>query len=317
MSGLRCTNCGRPYPETGAPLRCPVCQGLFDFATALPFDPAQLEPNLPGLWRYRHAFCLPAGAAVVTLGEGHTPLAWEEAFGRRVAFKQEHLNPTGSVKDRGAALLVSFLQSRGAAAVMDDTSGNAGISLAAYAAQAGLEPGGSTDGYAYSPFSLPGYATIAFELFEQLGEAPGAVIAPAGHGSLLLGIGRGFDALQRAGLIARVPALVGVQARACAPLWAVASYGMAGMGWVTEGETLASYLRIRYPLHGDGVLQMVLSNRGLFVAVDEDAIQAGRDELAQRGFAVEATSAVVWDALGQVAGHLPEPLVVILTGVGR
>jgi threonine synthase len=38
--------------------------------------------------------------------------------------------------------------------------------------------------------------------------------------------------------------------------------------------------------------------------------------LARRGFYVEPTSAIVWNALAQVVGRVPEPLVVILTGCG-
>jgi hypothetical protein len=46
------------------------------------------------------------------LGEGNTPLVWTEAFGKKIAFKCEYLNPTGSFKDRGSALIASFLCSR-------------------------------------------------------------------------------------------------------------------------------------------------------------------------------------------------------------
>jgi threonine synthase len=170
--------------------------------------------------------------------------------------------------------------------------------------------------HAYLPHVLPGYATIAYELFEQLGGCPGTVLSPVGQGNLLLAVGRGFAALQRAGLIERLPALVGVQAQACAPLWALASYGPAGLGWVTEGLTLAEGVRVRYPTRGDAVLQMVEASGGRFLAVDEAQILPGRDELARRGLYVEPTSALVWDALAQAAGGLPEPLVVILTGSG-
>jgi threonine synthase len=61
---------------------------------------------------------------------------------------------------------------------------------------------------------------------------------------------------------------------------------------------------------------MVEASGGRFLAVDEAQILPGRDELARRGLYVEPTSALVWDALAQAAGGLPEPLVVILTGSG-
>ncbi len=361
-----CTNCRRPYPEEGLPHRCPTCGGIFDYAAFPAYDPATITAaresarrGCGGIWRFRSAFGLPEEAPPVSLGEGDTPLVWSEAFGRQVALKLEYLNPTGSFKDRGSATLVSFLCSRQAQAAIEDSSGNAGASFAAYAARAGIRarvfvpasasgpkrrqieaagaevtavPGprsnaaeaarrAASAGAVYAshaalPFNLPGYATLAYELFEQLGGAPGTVVCPVGQGGLILGIARGFYELQKAGAIAAGPALIGVQARACAPLWAVSSYGAEGQAWVTEGETLAEGVRVRYPLRGDAVLQAVEGSGGRFVAVDEEEILPGRDQFSRRGFYVEATSAIAWNGLGQVIGSVPEPIVVVLTGSG-
>jgi len=170
--------------------------------------------------------------------------------------------------------------------------------------------------HAYLPFNLPGYATLAYELVEQLGEAPGSLILPVGQGGLLLGAWRGFTALKQSGVIDRIPILVGVQARQCAPLWAISRYGLAGAGWIAEGPTLAEGIRVVHPLRGDAVLQAVAESGGHFLAVDEAQISTGREALARLGFFVEPTSAVVWDALTQSAGILPDPLVVVLTGSG-
>lgn len=359
MPNVHCLNCHQPYPEQGTPYRCPKCGGLYDFSAVSRYDKARLDSKLPGIWRYRHTFGLPENAPAVYLGEGDTPLLWSQAFGHKVAFKLEYLNPTGSFKDRGSALLVSFLKSRQVDAVVEDSSGNAGASLAAYAARAGLRarifvpdyasgpkrfqiesygaeivrilgPRSNTSeavrraagqgsvyaSHAYMPFGLPGYATIAYEIVEQIGAAPRTVIAPAGQGNLLLALGRGFQAMKQAGTIDELPHLVGVQARACAPLWAVFSYGAAGLGWVTEGDTLAEGVRIKHPIRGDALLQIVAESRGQFIAVDEEAILPGRDELARRGLYVEPTSAIVWSALSQVANQVPDPIAVVLTGSG-
>ncbi len=170
--------------------------------------------------------------------------------------------------------------------------------------------------HAYLPQVLAGYATLAYELYVQMGRAPGAVIVPAGQGNLLLAVARGFLALKAAGLIERMPIMVGVQALACAPLWALFRYGAAGLGWVAEGETLAEGVRVRFPLRGDAVMQMLAEQDGLLVAVDEPAILPGRDQLARLGFYVEPTSAIVWNALEQVAADLPDPVAVVLTGSG-
>ena len=53
-----------------------------------------------------------------------------------------------------------------------------------------------------------------------------------------------------------------------------------------------------------------------FVAIEEDAILTGRDQLARLGFYVETTSAVVWDAIHQVIEDFEDPIVAILTGSG-
>ena len=354
-----CNNCNQPYPDQGIPYRCLHCGGTFDIPVLPAFRKDQVQPGLPGFWRYRHTFGLPDDAPLVTLGEGNTPLVWAPALGRQVAFKIENQNPSGSFKDRGSAVLVSLLLSKRVGSVVEDSSGNAGASLAAYAARGGIQVRIFVPAYAsgpklaqieaygarvvsvqgtrsntseavrlvaeqdevyashaYLPHVLFGYATLAYELVEQMGGTPGTVIAPAGQGNLLLAVGRGFNSLLAAGLIPKTPALVGVQARACAPLWAVSSYGAAGLGWVSEGQTLAEGVRIKYPVRGDEVLRLVEKSGGRFIAVAEEEILAGRDQLAHLGFYVEPTSAIAWSALEQITGHLPEPIVVVLTGSG-
>jgi threonine synthase len=356
---IHCSNCQHPYPEDQTPYRCPVCEGVFDLVRPLEFDPEQVDASLPGIWRYRHAFCLPEGAPVISLGEGNTPIVWVQVFGQRVAFKLEFLNPTGSFKDRGTAPLVSFLRSRGITTAVEDSSGNAGASFAAYASAAGIrarvfvpayasgpkraqieaygaeivsvpgprsnatlavqqaaEQGTVYASHAYMPQDIFGYATVAYELYQQLGQAPGTVIAPAGQGSLLLGVGQGFKALHKTGLIEDLPRLVGVQAAACAPLWAVYKYGHRGLGLVSEGETFAEGVRIRKPLRSDILIHLVESTGGRFVVVEEERIILGRDELARRGLFVEPTSAIVWNGLAQIIDQVPDPVVAILTGSG-
>ena len=361
MSHVVCSNCSVAYPDTGAPYRCSICGGVYHIDHLPAFDPELLEKNTnsDGMWRYRYMFNLPENAPMVYLGEGNTPLVWGEVEGVEVGFKLEYLNPTGSFKDRGSALLVSFLLSRGVEAAIEDSSGNAGASFAAYSAYAGIkarvyvpdyaagpkraqieaygadvvrilgprsnaadavlrdaELGAIYASHAYMPHGTLAYATVAYELFEQMGEPPGTIIGPAGQGSLLLGIGQGFLSLKRAGLIDRVPRLVGVQARACAPLWAVFNYGPAGIGWAKEGETLAEGVRIIHPLRGDMLIKMISETNGVFFAVDEEEILPGRDQLARMGFFVEPTSAIVWRALKELAGSMPGPVVAILTGTG-
>jgi len=355
-----CTNCGRGYPVNGCPYRCEKCGGIFDFAESIKFDPNGIDKGQLGIWKFRRTFMFNDEMDAISLGEGDTPLIWSDCFGHSVAMKCEYLNPTGSFKDRGSSLIASFLHFRNVHECIEDSSGNAGASLAAYCAKAGIKlniyapdetswikqmqieafgaginrikgsrsevsesakqtaDGGMTyASHAYLPFNLPGYATIAYEVFEQLGDKiPATVIVPVGQGGLILGIYRGFNALLKAGLTEKMPVLIGVQARVCAPLWSIYNGGLDGLCFASDGPTRAEGVRIWHPVRGDAVLAAVGSSKGKFIAVDEEDIEIGINEFGQRGFYIEPTSALVWSALGQVIEDCLEPVVMILTGSG-
>lgn len=148
---LRCTSCGATYADT-EPLWACVCGGLltvdYEWPAAFTADrEATLEQGrqATGLWRYAHFLPLTAdpGASPVTLGEGDTPLVplprWGERHGlRRVYAKLEYVSPTGSFKDRGAAVVVAKAAEWGVGRMVEDSSGNAGASIAAYSARAGI-----------------------------------------------------------------------------------------------------------------------------------------------------------------------------------
>ena len=136
VMNIACTNCGRAFPETGTPYRCPRCGELFDDREPVPWR--GVDPQARGIWRFGPS--IGVEQISVTLGEGRTALVPAEVLGRTVYFKCEYANPTGSFKDRGTASLVSFLVSRGVSAALEDSSGNAGASFAAYAVRAGLRP---------------------------------------------------------------------------------------------------------------------------------------------------------------------------------
>lgn len=97
----------------------------------------EIETSRRSIWRYAKAMLVPCEDAV-TLGEGWTPLVWRHWRGLEIGFKLDYLMPSGSFKDRGMTVLVSYLKRHGVADVLEDSSGNAGASLATYAAAAGL-----------------------------------------------------------------------------------------------------------------------------------------------------------------------------------
>jgi threonine synthase len=99
---------------------------------------AEIDTSCHSVWRYAKAIRVDAAHAV-TLGEGWTPLIDIDWDGTRALGKLEFMMPTGSFKDRGMTVLVSYLKRCGLRRVLEDSSGNAGASLAAYAAAAGIE----------------------------------------------------------------------------------------------------------------------------------------------------------------------------------
>lgn len=92
----------------------------------------------PGMWKYRSAIPIPDDAHIVSFDEGGTPLTEVSVAGRNVWFKQDHLFPSGSYKDRGASVLISRAVELSVDRVVEDSSGNAGAAIAAYCAKAGI-----------------------------------------------------------------------------------------------------------------------------------------------------------------------------------
>ncbi len=97
----------------------------------------QIDGTERSLWRYRAAFPF-AVEAPISMGEGCTPLIARRLHGGRALLKCEWFMPTGSFKDRGASVMLSLLRAQGIRAVLEDSSGNGGAAVAAYAAAGGM-----------------------------------------------------------------------------------------------------------------------------------------------------------------------------------
>tara|TARA_B100000029_G_scaffold102322_1_gene92718 strand:- start:2336 stop:3457 length:1122 start_codon:yes stop_codon:yes gene_type:complete len=79
----------------------------------------------------------------VSLGEGNTPIVKMDRLAERLNIseifgKLECLNPTGSFKDRGTAMMISLAKASKVSSLVEDSSGNAGSSVAAYCSKAGI-----------------------------------------------------------------------------------------------------------------------------------------------------------------------------------
>jgi threonine synthase len=96
-----------------------------------------IDSRVRSLWRYRAALPV-AIEQPASMGEGCTPLVQKRWGGFEPYFKLEWFNPTCSFKDRGAAVMMSFLRQIGVDAVLEDSSGNGGAAIAAAGAAAGM-----------------------------------------------------------------------------------------------------------------------------------------------------------------------------------
>jgi len=136
---LHCEICGQKMEEHSLPWRCPCGGPLACDQAAFAYAP---DPSLPGLWRYASSLPVADPKKAVYLGEGMTPLVpvkWQYGAGKaEILCKMDMLNPSGSYKDRGASVEISRLRELGVAKLVEDSSGNAGAAMAAYAAAAGI-----------------------------------------------------------------------------------------------------------------------------------------------------------------------------------
>ena len=162
-------SCGPDIPVT----ICPECGSTlnirYDFEK-MAREVKREELTGTGMDRYRGL--LPLNNSPVSLGEGETPLIHSESIGKKLTgelyFKLDFMNPTGSFKDRGSVMTVSKACEWGVNSVADDSSGNAGASLAGYSARAGL------DCTIYVPASTSGEKLVQIKSYgAELEEVPG------------------------------------------------------------------------------------------------------------------------------------------------
>jgi threonine synthase len=102
------------------------------------FDPSEIKKDKNSVWRYKDMLGLEEIKSEISLGAGWTPTLFSQWEGHQVLFKLEYISPTGSFKDRGTEVEMNFLKSVGVGRIVEDSSGNAGASAAAYAARTGL-----------------------------------------------------------------------------------------------------------------------------------------------------------------------------------
>ncbi len=137
MDGLVCRSCGAFHLMDAPMWRC-SCGGLLDIRFTARFEPERIARRKPTMWRYREALPIRDDTAIVSFDEGMTPLVPVDLGPGGMLLKLEQLFPTGSYKDRGASVLITKARELGVGRIVEDSSGNAGCAIAAYAAKAGI-----------------------------------------------------------------------------------------------------------------------------------------------------------------------------------
>jgi len=131
-----CPACGRDLGADRPLWRCD-CGGHLNLAPGRGLAQRDIVAGEASLWRYAAALALREPPRI-SFGEGWTPLVRRDWQGVGVCFKLESLMPTGSFKDRGTTVMINHLLEVGVGPIHEDSSGNAGASIATYAAAAGI-----------------------------------------------------------------------------------------------------------------------------------------------------------------------------------
>jgi threonine synthase len=340
MHVLRCPRCGVELDLLAKHHLCPRCG-----------EPLLLRVELRVPEEGGLESLIPEDLKLVTLGEGRTPTV---ELGNYL-LKLEFLNPTGSFKDRGASLSVSRALKLGFKVVIEDSSGNSGISTAAYSARAGLKAriyvpkdapqgklrlikafgaevvtsetrneahrravsdgSGFYVGHVVDPFFIEGVKDISLELY-SLRKDLGAVVVPVASGTLFLGILKGFEELLELGLIDEVPTLIPVEACGYSKLRGYLKPVYLGC---TESEKslLADALRLTIVPRLRQIAEGAVRAKAPYVVIVGDgAIGEALKELYSLGLPVEPSSAATYAAAKYVAKDLGTRVVVPLTGSG-
>ena len=286
----------------------------------------EMRSRAATMWRYREVLPVEERDAIVTLGEGATPLL-ASRIDDSLFIKDESKNPTRSFKSRGMACAVTMAVNLGAKSLAAPTAGNAGAALSAYGARAGVpvfvampvdtpqsivdecreygatvelvqgvitdagkrvqkyiaENGGFDMSTLKEPYRVEGKKIMGYELLDDLGRLPDAIIYPTGGGTGLVGMWKAFDEMQRLRWIgSERPRMYTVQSSGCAPVVRAFNEGLEAAPEWESPRTGAWGLRVPRAIGDRLMLRALRGSRGGAVAVPEERIEDAAAELRRR-----------------------------------
>ena len=284
---------------------------------------------------------------------------------KNLYFKNETTNPTWSFKDRYVSVTVNAARSFGNKKIVVSSTGNLGVSAAAYSAAAGMQclcivphkisrlmiaqarlyganvvftqwegrhlfveqtvkkhdwfpVGLFMPNPIHNPFGVEGYKTIGYEIIEDLGESPGAVLFPCARGNGLYGMWKGFQEAYEWGWTDGLPAMI-----SCQPIGANSLEESIRLG-VDEAVTLPPIksvaLSTAETVADSHTLVAIRKSSGMALSASDDETLAAVISLGQEGLCVEPSAALSVACLPKMLEEhrisSDSPIVCVLTGAG-
>ncbi|NEU55457.1 pyridoxal-phosphate dependent enzyme [Halorussus sp. MSC15.2] len=172
--------------------------------------------------------------------------------------------------------------------------------------------------YTGQPYVYEGYKTIAYELVEQLGEVPDAVVVPVGAGDGFYGIWKGFRELAARGVVADTPRMVSAESAERHPLAAAYETDAESVGRDDGPEPLST--STMGTTSGDHALAAVRASAGAAYAADREAVEGAIRAVGRDGVFLEPASAlapaVVSQAFADGVVGTDDTVVAVGTGAG-
>ncbi len=286
--------------------------------------------NEKGIWRYANfysEFIKPENR--LSLGGGINSIHKTikiKSF-KNIYFKREDENKCGSLKDRSLAYQVSLAKQNNLKYLVVSTSGNAGISAAAYCRKAVIklyifispetEKAKIAEMKKYNPIiikskrairlanylsakykienlrpsvndsSIEGFKSIAFEIFEELGEVD-AIFTFVTSGSSFVGIGRAYKYLLDNGEIEKMPRLYAVQGGKIYSITEKFAGKFSNEGDIRECRLQAGNLGAKNTRRKKEILDLIKSSGGSGVYITENEIETAKDILNQNNIRTSA-----------------------------
>jgi len=133
------------------------------------------------------------------------------------------------------------------------------------------------------PYRIEGKKTMGLELADQMGwKVPDVILYPTGGGTGLIGMWKAFNELTKIGwLTGKLPRMVAVQATGCAPIVKAYEEGTEHAELWQNAHTVAAGIRVPVAVGDFLILRAVRESGGFAIAVDDESISAGLDEVSK------------------------------------